>query len=56
MSKKTPLTSTVCLLSKLMGTSWIMDKNWVVHESPGRKPDFEGVKSFLLTKCLDREL
>ena len=56
MSKKTPLTSTVCLLSKLMGTSWIMDKNWVVHESPGRKPDFGGVKSFLLTKWSHKEL
>ena len=54
MSKKTSLTSAGGLLSKLVFISWIMDKSWAIHESPGKKTDCEGVKSLLLTKWLNR--
>ena len=49
MSKNTPLTSVRGLLSKLVCISWTIDKSWAIHESPGRKPDCQGVKSLLLT-------
>ena len=39
MSRKTPLTSAVGLLSKAVYISCIIDSNWTIHESPGRKPD-----------------
>ena len=29
---------------------------WTIHESSGRKPDWEGVKSLLLRKYFKREL
>ena len=51
MSKKIhPLTSTVGLSSKADCISCIMDSSWAMHESPGRKPDWEGVKTFLCRK------
>ena len=50
VSKKTPLTSTVGFSSKVVWISWIIDTNWKMHESPGRKPDWEGPKSLLLWK------
>ena len=37
--EKTPLTSTVELLSKAVCISCIIDSNWAILESPGRKPD-----------------
>ena len=36
--------------------SCITDSNWAIHESLGINPDWEGVKSLLLRKCLNREL
>ena len=50
MSRKTPLTSTVGLLSKTVCISCIFDSNWAILGSPRRKPDSEGVKSLLLRK------
>ena len=50
MSKKIPLTWTVGLSSKADCISCIMDSSWAMHESPGRKPDWEGVKSLLCRK------
>ena len=50
ISKKTPLTSTVWFSSNAVCISWIFDSNWAIHESPGRKPDWEDVKSLLLIK------
>ena len=37
--KKNTLTSTVGLLSKAVCISCIIDSNWVMHESTGRKLD-----------------
>ena len=56
MSRKTPLTSAVGLLSKAVYISCIIDSNWTIHESPGRKPGWDGVKSLLLRKWLNKEL
>ena len=53
---KTPLTSAVGLLSKAVCISCIIDSNWALHESPGRKPEWEGVKSLLVRKWLNKEL
>ena len=39
MSRKTPLTSVVGFFSKAVCMSCIIDSNWVIHESPGIKPD-----------------
>ena len=55
MSRKTPLTSTVGFLSKAVCTSCIIDSNWAIHESHGRKPDWEGVKSPITQKTKDRK-
>ena len=44
ISKKT-LASTVGFSSKAAEISWIVDNNWAIHESPGRKPDWEVEKS-----------
>ena len=46
MSRKTPFTSAVGLLSKAVYISCIIDSNWTIHESPGRKPDWDGVKVY----------
>ena len=56
MSKKIPLTSTFEISSKADCISCIMDSSWAMHESPGRKPDSEGVKSLLCRKELKSEL
>ena len=48
ISKKTPLISTIRFSSKAVWISGIIDNNWEMQESPGRKPDWEGVKSLLL--------
>ena len=48
LSKRTPLTSAVGFSSKEVWISWIIDNNWAVHESSGRKPDGERVKSLLI--------
>ena len=53
MSRKTLLISTVGLLSKAVCISCIVDSNWAILESPGRKPDWECVKSLLLRKWLN---
>ena len=47
----------VGLLSKAVCISCIIDidSNWAKHESPGRKPYWEGVKNLLLSKWLNRE-
>ena len=45
MSRNTPLTSTVGLLSKVVYISCIIDSYWAIREYPGGKPDWEGVKS-----------
>ena len=45
MSRKTPLTSTVGLLSKAVCISCIIESNWATHEYPGRKSSLESVKS-----------
>ena len=50
MSRKTPLTSTVRSSSNAVCISRIIDDSWAIHESPGRNPDREGVKSLLLIK------
>ena len=39
MSRKIPFTSTVELLSKGVCVSDIIDSDWAILESPGRKPD-----------------
>ena len=49
-SKTIPLTSTVGLSSKADCISCIMDSSWAIHESPGRKPDWECVKKLLCRK------
>ena len=40
MSRKALLTSAVGLLSKAVCISFIIDRKWAIHESPGRKPDW----------------
>ena len=42
--------------SKADCISCIMDRSWAMHESSGRKPDWEGVKSLLCKKQLKSEL
>ena len=44
MSRKALATSMVGLLSKAVCILCIIDSNWVIHESPGAEPDWEGVK------------
>ena len=45
MSRKTLLTSKP--LSKDWHVSWVIDNNWLIHESPGLKPDWlEEINSF----------
>ena len=44
MSRNTPLTSTVGLLSNAVCISCIIESSWAIHESPGRKPDCEEIK------------
>ena len=39
MSRKPSLTSTEGLLSKAVYIPCIIDSNWSIHESPGRKLD-----------------
>ena len=56
MSRKTPLTSTVGLLSKAVCILCIIDSNWAGDESLGRKPVREGIKSLLLRKLVNKEL
>ena len=56
MSRNTPLSSTVGLLSNAVCVSCIIESSWAIHESPGRKPDCEEVKRFLLWKWLNRGL
>ena len=34
----------------------IIDSNWTIHKSPGRKSDWEGAKNLLLRKWFNREL
>ena len=48
MSRNTPLTSTVGLLSNAVCISCMIEISWAIHESPGRKPNCEEVKSSLL--------
>ena len=48
MSRNTPLTSTVGLLSNAVCISCITESSWAIHESRDRKPDSEEVKKFLL--------
>ena len=50
VSKKTPHTLTVGFSSTAVWISWINYNNWAIHESPGRKPDCEGLKCLLLRK------
>ena len=51
--KEKHLTSTLGLL---LNTLCIIDSNLTIHKSPGRKLDWEGVKSLLLRKWLNKEL
>ena len=51
MSKKIPLTWTVGLSSKADCISCIMDSSWAMHESPGRKPDWD--KKFIMQKVFE---
>ena len=48
MSKNTPVTSTVGLLSNAVCISCTIKSRWAIHESPSRKPDCEEVRSLLL--------
>ena len=41
MYKKIPLASTFGFSSKADCISCIIDSSWSMHESPGRKPDWE---------------
>ena len=50
MSRNALLTSTAGLLSKAVCISCVTDSNCAIHESPDRKPDWEGVKGFLSLK------
>ena len=50
ISQKTSLTSTIGLLSNAIDILCIIDSNWAIHESPGRKNDWESVKNLLLIK------
>ena len=50
MSRNTSLTSMVGLLSKAVCISCIIDSSCAIHESPGRKPDWEGAKGLLSLK------
>ena len=44
ISKRTPLTSAAGFSSKAVWVSWIIDINWAIHESSGRKQYWEGEK------------
>ena len=47
MSSKTPLTLKPLL--KYWYMSWVIDNNWLIHDSPGSKLDwFEEIYSFLI--------
>ena len=48
MSRNRRLTSPVGLLSNAVCISCIIESSWAMHESPGRKPDCEELKSLLL--------
>ena len=48
MLLKIPLISAIELLPNVIYISRIIGSDWKIHESPGRKPDWEGVKSLLL--------
>ena len=50
MPKKIPITLAVGLSSKADCISRIMDSNWAMPESPGNKPNWEGVKGLLCRK------
>ena len=50
LSKKIPLTLAAGLSSKADCILCIMYNSWAMHESPGRKPDWEGIKSLLCGK------
>ena len=50
MPKKNPLTLTVGFSSKVDCISCTMDSSWAMYESPGRKHDWEDVKSLLCRK------
>ena len=50
MLRNTLLTSTAGLLSKAVCVSCITDSSCATHVSPGRKPDWEGVKGLLSLK------
>ena len=54
--KITPLASTVGLLSNAVCILCITESCWAIHESSGRNPDCEEVKSLLLRKWLNRQL
>ena len=48
MSRNRRLTSAVGLLSNAVCISCIIESSWAMHESSGRKPDCEELKSLLL--------
>ena len=56
MSRNTPLTSTVGLLSNAVCISYVIESSCAIHESPGRKPNCEEERSLLLWKWSNREL
>ena len=48
ISRNTPLTSAVGLLSNAVYILCVIESSWAIHESPGRKADSEEEKSLLL--------
>ena len=56
MSRNRRLTSAVGLLSNAVCISCTIESSWAMHESSGRKPDCEELKSLLLWKWLNWEL
>ena len=56
ISKKTLLTSMVGFSSKTIWVSWIIDNYWAILESPGGKPDWQGVEILVLRKYLKTQL
>ena len=48
LSRNTPLTSIIRLLSNAVCISSIIESNWTIHKPPGRKPDCEECKGLLL--------